>query len=244
MTKVFSFQEFVRESSISEGYGALPSNLPPGYREEDLEPMEEPEDRRNINPSGNTLKVLATDLKEFAILKGPDGKRYIFSFDAYDPEFIKKYTIYGDSEEEELEMYYEKGPDLLAVETAANDVPKSEIGFGNESWQEAKDSLIEIDRDLAKRLVKDFGDMLSKTPLSDKRAMLNMLDKIQKMTNESLSQEISEGKGIHPAIREKLMGYLKENPDATYAEAKKFISEKIAGWKLTQEDFEEAKKMM
>lgn len=40
------------------------------------------------------------------------------------------------------------------------------------------------------------------------------------------------------------MDYLKENPDATYAEAKKFIGEKIAGWKLSSEDFDEAKKMM
>lgn len=51
-----------------------------------------------------------------------------------------------------------------------------------------------------------------------------------------------ESEGIHPAIREKLMGYLKDNRDATYAEAKKHIGEKIAGWKLSEEDFEEAKK--
>lgn len=56
--------------------------------------------------------------------------------------------------------------------------------------------------------------------------------------------EVREAEGIHPAIREKLMDYLKENPDATFPEAKKFISDKIAGWKLSQEDFEEAKKLM
>ena len=53
--------------------------------------------------------------------------------------------------------------------------------------------------------------------------------------------EVMESEGIHPAIREKLMDYLKDNKDATYAEAKKHIGEKIAGWKLTEEDFEEAK---
>lgn len=244
MKKVFSFLEFVKESSVLEGYGAMASNIPPGYREEDIEPREEPEDKRNINPSKNLLKVLSTDLKEFAILKGPDGKKYIFNFDAYDPEFIDRYTIYKGSDEDELETYYQKGPDLLAVETAANDIPKDRIGSGSESWQKAEESLIEIDRDLAKRLVKDFGDMLARTPTGEKKAMFGMMDEIQKMVNESISQEISEGKGIHPAIREKLIGYLKENPDATYAEAKKFISEKIVGWKLTQEDFEEAKKIM
>jgi hypothetical protein len=55
--------------------------------------------------------------------------------------------------------------------------------------------------------------------------------------------EVMESEGIHPAVREKILMYLKDNPDATYAEAKKFIGEKIAGWKLSQEDFEEAKKI-
>ena len=50
-----------------------------------------------------------------------------------------------------------------------------------------------------------------------------------------------ESEGIHPAIREKLMDYLKDNKDATYSEAKKHIGDKIAGWKLSEEDFEEAK---
>ncbi len=56
--------------------------------------------------------------------------------------------------------------------------------------------------------------------------------------------EVMESEGIHPAIRQKLMDYLKDNKDATYAEAKKYIGEKIAGWKLTAEDFEEAQKSM
>ena len=43
-------------------------------------------------------------------------------------------------------------------------------------------------------------------------------------------------------IREKLVNYLKENPKATFAEAKEFIGGAIKGWKLTEEDFEEAKK--
>ena len=53
--------------------------------------------------------------------------------------------------------------------------------------------------------------------------------------------EVMESEGIHPAIREKLMDYLKDNKDATYSEAKKYIGDKIAGWKLSEEDFEEAK---
>ena len=35
--------------------------------------------------------------------------------------------------------------------------------------------------------------------------------------------EVMESEGIHPAVREKLMGYLKDNKDATYAEAKELF---------------------
>jgi hypothetical protein len=55
---------------------------------------------------------------------------------------------------------------------------------------------------------------------------------------------IVEGEGIHPAIREKLFGYLKDNPKATFSEARDHISDQIKGWKLTEEDFEEAKKQL
>jgi hypothetical protein len=68
--------------------------------------------------------------------------------------------------------------------------------------------------------------------------MKNLTD-FETFVNES---NLTEGEGIHPAIREKLINYLKENPKATFAEAKEFIGGEIKGWKLTDEDFEEAKK--
>jgi hypothetical protein len=68
--------------------------------------------------------------------------------------------------------------------------------------------------------------------------MRNILD-FDKFVNEST---LTEGEGIHPAIREKLVNYIKENPKATFSEAKDFIGDKIKGWKLSEEDFEEAKK--
>lgn len=55
--------------------------------------------------------------------------------------------------------------------------------------------------------------------------------------------KVAESEGIHPAIRQKLVDYIKENPKASYAEARNFISDKIKGWKLSEEDFEEAKKL-
>lgn len=65
-------------------------------------------------------------------------------------------------------------------------------------------------------------------------------------TYEDFKTSINEGKeeGIHPAIRQKLMDYLKENPKSTYPEARDHIGDQIKGWKLSEEDFEEARKSL
>jgi hypothetical protein len=57
--------------------------------------------------------------------------------------------------------------------------------------------------------------------------------------------KINEGsaEGIHPAVREKLLSYLKENPKATYAEARDHIGDTLKGWNLSEDDFEEAQKL-
>lgn len=57
------------------------------------------------------------------------------------------------------------------------------------------------------------------------------------------AQHVNEAEGIHPAVRTKLLDYLKENPKATFAEAKNHIGDILKGWKLSEEDFEEAKKL-
>ena len=145
-----------------------------------------------------------------------------------------------------------------------------EIGFGSDDWTEGEKSLVEIDEELADDLVENFKGLINKGGSKYRRDTQNLLDVMSKIakdletSNESVgyeesetsgkpddeesetdeTTEVVESEGIHPAIRQKLMDYLKDNPDATYAEAKKHIGEKIAGWKLTSEDFEEAKKMM
>jgi hypothetical protein len=57
--------------------------------------------------------------------------------------------------------------------------------------------------------------------------------------------KVNEGssEGIHPAVREKLLAYLKENPKATFAEARDHVGDVLKGWKLSEDDFEEAKKI-
>jgi hypothetical protein len=55
-------------------------------------------------------------------------------------------------------------------------------------------------------------------------------------------REINEGKaGIHFAIRNKLIDFIKKNPEASYEDAKKHIADTVKGWDLSKDDFEEAK---
>lgn len=57
-------------------------------------------------------------------------------------------------------------------------------------------------------------------------------------------KEMNEGKaGIHFAIRNKLVDFVKKNPKAEYTEAKEYIAKEVKGWDLSKDDFDEAKSM-
>jgi GH24 family phage-related lysozyme (muramidase) len=129
-----------------------------------------------------------------------------------------------------------------------------EIGFGADDWLGGEKSLVELDEELADDLVDDFKNIINKGDAKYRRDTQNVMDVLKeiaedlKMSNESAdyeesetdgkpgdeesetdeTTEVMESEGIHPAVRQKLMDYLKDNPDATYAEAKKYIGEKIA----------------
>jgi hydroxymethylpyrimidine pyrophosphatase-like HAD family hydrolase len=58
-------------------------------------------------------------------------------------------------------------------------------------------------------------------------------------------KELNEKKGVSRAIQGHLMDFLKKHgEDASFEDAKEFISDKVDGWELSMEDFEEAKGMM
>ena len=249
MAKILSFDEFHLKNNEADLFGVTTSpvgNYPPGYREEDLRDVE---DLRGINPSKHNLKLTSTDFLEFATLKdSKTGKNYIFYFDSTSPEFEENYRIWDEDAQEYLE------PDAIGIEAAANDVPEMEIGFGTDDWENSEKSMVELDEELTDDMIDEFNVFTSKgsptyreNKMKVKRELEKILSEI-KSTSESLefesSEEILESEGIHPAVREKLLAYLKDNKDATYPEAKKFIKEKIAGWNLTAEDFEEAKKLL
>jgi hypothetical protein len=250
MSKILSFEEYHLRNNEADLFGVTTSpagNYPPGYRED--RGSEEIEDLRGIDSLKHNLKLTSTDFLEFATLKDPKtGKNYIFYFDSTDPEFEENYRIWDEEAQEYLE------PDSMGIEAAANDVPETEIGFGTDEWENGEKPLVELDEELTDDMIEEFNVFTSQgTPefrekkMKVKRELEKILSEIQ-ATSESLefesSEEILESEGIHPAVREKLIAYLKDNADATYSEAKKFIREKIAGWNLTAEDFEEAKKLL
>jgi hypothetical protein len=261
MKRVLSFEDYIQKNNESDMFGVTTSsmgNLPPGYDDSD---SEEVEDTRGIDSSKHALKLIATDYSDFAVLEDKNGKKYIFYIDTQSPNFDSDYKIYDEFSGDYLDL------DDLGVEAAANDVPEMEIGFGADDWTKGEKSLVELDEELADDLVDDFKNIINKGDARDTQNVMNVLKEIAeelKSSNESVdyeesetdgkpgdeesetdeTTEVMESEGIHPAIRQKLMDYLKDNPDATYAEAKKHIGEKIAGWKLTSEDFEEAQKSM
>jgi hypothetical protein len=251
MKRILSFEDYSNRANEADLFGVTTSsagNLPPGYEETD---STEVEDNRGIDPSKHELKVIATDENEFAILEDKSGKKYVYYFDSSDPDFENEYLIYNDQTEE-----YET-PDVLGIEAAANDIPESNYGIGVRDWENSGKEIIELDEELVDDLLENFAKWIQKEPnkkpvqdaLKTISAELSQSNESEEYGDDEESEtdettEVMESEGIHPAIREKLMGYLKDNPDATYAEAKKFVGEKIAGWKLSEEDFEEAKKLM
>ena len=262
MKRILSFEDYTNKANEADLFGVTTGgmgNYPAGY--EGPEGQEDVDDSRGIDPSRHNLKLIATDYTDFAVLEDKYGKKYIFYIDTEAPNFDSDYQIYDDQSGEYL------GLDDLGVEAAANDVPEMEIGFGADDWIKGEKNLVGIDEELADDLVDDFKGIINKGDpkyRKDTQMVMDVLVEIAKElkdSNESVdyeesetdgtpgdeesetdeTTEVMESEGIHPAIREKLMDYLKDNKDATYAEAKKHIGDKIAGWKLSEEDFEEAK---
>jgi hypothetical protein len=64
------------------------------------------------------------------------------------------------------------------------------------------------------------------------------------MELKNYTQFVNEGKnkkGIHPAVRSHLIAFFKKNKEGSFAEAQKFIKSKMKTWKLSKEDYNEAK---
>lgn len=267
MEKVLSFEQYTQranESGLFKEYPSSGDNLPPGHRDEDYEHGWEERDIEPLGSPKHKLKLIksksgeyATNSSDVALLEGPDGEKYIWYWGSHleDPDLWEGTTIYDNEIDEN------------SVEVAANRLQSSDFGRGIEDWEtENKPSsemkqIVEIDPELAEELIdwldewmKRVGDrrlgvikqiLVDHLENSDKSYIVEEFGMDENTDSEiSWTAELMEAEGIHPAIRQKLSDYLKDNPDATYPEAKRFIGKEIAGWKLSEEDFEEAKKMM
>ena len=258
MAKILSFDEFHLKNNEADLFGVTTSpqnNLPPGYREDDRLNMDI-EDTRKIDRLNHRLKLTSTDFNEFATLRDTrTGKNYILYFDSTDPEFEENYRIW----DEEAQKYLE--PDEIGIEAFANDLPESEIGFGVYDYKVKGKPLVELDEELADDMIDEFSKWIGQGGAS-RSGKIRVQDELKKiaseihLTSESWEFEFTEeilekkqekkqeppkGDGISSAIRGLLLGYLKNNKNATYSEAEKFIEEKIPGWNFKKEDFEEAK---
>lgn len=247
MSKILSFEEFSLKSNESGIFVGVETQQDNSFENSSENIYRESKNSNELDNSNN-LKLTSTDFIEFATLKNSiNGKNYIFYFDSTSSELKENYGICN-----EKENYTES--DKIGIELAANDILENEIGFGAYDWENGEKPLVELDEELTDDMIEEFNVFITQgTPefrekkMSVKKELEKILSEIQ-LTTESLEfeseDEVLESEGIHPAVREKLIAYLKDNADATYSEAKKFIREKIAGWDLTAEDFEEAKKLL
>lgn len=273
MKKVLSFHDYIQKTNEGSGdlFGVTTSpsgNFPTGYSDYE----DDYEGERDIDPVGSPkhkLKLIevspgkyTTNSSDVALLEDPQGKKYIWYWGSH----LDRPELWEGTLDEEGDI------DENSVEVVANRLDPKEFGKGLQDWESEQKEIVEIDTELAEELIDWLDEWEEKTRDSNLKTIKSEILKHVENLGEGLmidelemseydesetdgkpgdeesetdeTTEVMEAEGIHPAIRQKLMDYLKDNPDATYPEAKRFISEKIAGWNLTSEDFEEAKKMM
>jgi len=209
-----------------------------------------------IDSSKMRFDLLYSDYSEIAVLKDKKtGSLYALAFDSYDDDFKDYMEVsreyIGKDEDGFPEYEYDWSNAELdddAIEGYVDDKVDAEgTGSGISDFEDGKVSL--MDPEVAKE-VEDFFEYAIKN--IEKRGLQTNFfhkDKFAKYKDaiefvKKFSDEIvNEAEGIHPAVRQKLLDYLKENPKATFAEAKSHIGDTLKGWNLSEEDFEEAKKI-
>jgi hypothetical protein len=68
------------------------------------------------------------------------------------------------------------------------------------------------------------------------------MENIKNYTNFIFEKKMIEKEGISPAVYKDLEDFFSGGGKHSFEEAQKFIMKKKKGWKLSKEDFEEAKK--
>lgn len=220
--------------------------------------QDDPSTTRGYEPKKEKIKfeVVGSDYQELALLKDKrNGKLYLMYFDPGDDDFREfmevPYEVVGQDEDGFAEYEYnwdaaEIDDDAIIGYASIEAEDPQRLGAGLEAFEDGK--IAEVDAELAADMIKTMTPYLEKEKARAShwnqwkvKSMEKMMDTLGGFVKESVG--VYEGEGIHPAIRQHLMDFLKENPKATYAEARNHISDKIKGWELSEEDFEEAKSL-
>lgn len=215
---------------------------------------------RELKDSEISFDLLGSDYENHALLKSKkDGKLYVLNFEARDEnsgisDYVDvPYEILGKDEDGFAEYEYDwksSEVDNQAILAYASDLYKDprNIGSGIEDYEFGGKDLILADDEVIAELVSTVSGvvkMFARNPSQyqgqNQRGWKGFLQILSELFPDILS--VNEAEGIHPAIRQHLVDLLKENPKATFAEAKNYISDKVKGWKLSEEDYEEAKNL-
>jgi hypothetical protein len=257
MKNIVSFDSY---NKLSEGYGG---GYPAGAQYDPNAPwnQSDPETQRGTTTKKEDIifDVVGSDYSEFALLKHKrDGKYYLAWFDPTDDDFREHmevaYEVVGRDEDGYAEYEYDwdsaevDEESIAAYFSAEAKYDPKKMGVGLEAFE---DGLIaEVDEELAKDFLTSVETWTErykhKSPQYRYQGIAKSLERIAEVLREFIPEEkggLNEGEGIHPAVRQILIDFLEENPKSTYAEARNHISNKIKGWKLSEEDFEEAKSL-
>lgn len=235
----------MKDNKNINGFGDfLKENYPAGAGSDSNAPWNQEDLKSNrgydIPDADLNFELLVTDNKEFAIIKDKKSSiEYMLSFDSSDEDFKEfiavPFGVIGNDDDGLPEYEYDwenaEVDDKAILLYASYEVKENGFGDGADDFEEGMVSKIDAE------LAEDVIEMMENYS-NDPEMVKKFIDILSKYTTG-----INEGEGLHPAIRQKLLDFMKENPTATYAETRNHISDKIKGWKLTEEDFEEAKKL-
>ena len=180
MKVIKSFDDFSITPTFESGdnYPAGAANDPSApWNKEDYDTDREV----NLKPSEIKFEVVATDHREFAILKEKaTGKMFMVGFDPSEmEEYVEYERIPVGRDEDGIEYEYEyMEPDDYAIEAFATDKARNE-GAGKGLYDFESSKVAEIDMELAKDMYDSLVQFLDKYSSSNNRK--DEMKKVQKM---------------------------------------------------------------
>jgi hypothetical protein len=180
MKSIKTFEDFFNGNTSESN-----DNYPPGAANDPSAPWNKEDydtDREvNLKPSEIKFEVIATDHREFAILKEKaTGKMFMVGFEPSEmEEYVEYEMIPVGRDEDGIEYEYEyMDPDDYAIEAFATEKVRNE-GTGKGLYDFESSKVAEIDMELAKDMYDSLVQFLDKYSSSNTRK--DEIKKVQKM---------------------------------------------------------------